>query len=167
MKNKMSINLEVSLVEIIFSILIFSIAGAIMLYCFGAARFTQIKANDMVESGNIIQTNAEMIKSFKTSSDMNEYLTENFKYRINTGNNDSFINYYDKDWELCDEKNKEYIVTVKINDTIHSSGNLKEINIIAEKHKKYPFIERNKNDGQTLIYEINTKKFFSSNEGRW
>lgn len=167
MKNRISINLEVSLVEIIFSILIFSIAGAIMLYCFGAARFTQIKANDVVESGSIIQSSAEMIKSFETTGDMNDYLTHNFEYSAFSEGENVFTNYYDRDWNLCGEKNKEYTVTVKISDASLGSGNLKRVQLIAEKAVKYPFIDRNNTVNNTVIYEINTKKFFPTDRERW
>lgn len=167
MKNKISINLEVSLVEIIFSTLIFAIAGAIMLYCFAAARFTQIKANDKVEAGSIVQSNAEMIKYFGNSNDMFEYLSISYNFTAVNETENIFINYYDKDWDLCYDKNKEYIVTVKVRDVSYPYGEMKEINIVAEKSKPYPFIDKNKKDTQNVIYEINTKKFFPSIEGRW
>lgn len=165
MKNKISINLEVSLVEIIFSILIFAIAGAIMLYCFAAARFIQIKANDKVEAGSIVQSNAEMIKSFVNSSDMNKYLSENFNFKTTNENESIFINYYDKDWNLCDEESKVYLNTVNVIDVSYIYGEMKEISITAEKAKPYPFI--NNNNEMNDIFEIRTIKFYPSNEGRW
>lgn len=167
MKNKISINLEVSLVEIIFSILIFATAGAIMLYCFAAARFTQIKANDKVEAGSIVQSNAEMIKSFDNSNDMNEYLLNTFEFNATNKDENIFINYYDKAWNLCDEESKEYLIAVKISDVSYPYGEMKYINIKSEKVKPYPFIDKNKKEAQNVIFEINTQKFFPSLEGRW
>ncbi len=73
MKNKLSINLEVSLVEIILSVLIFAAAGVIMLNCFAVARFTQIKANDKVTAGNIVQSDLEFIKSADDINEVNEF----------------------------------------------------------------------------------------------
>lgn len=157
MKNKISINSEVSLVEIAISILIFAVAGAIMLNCFAAAKFTQIKANDKTAAGNIIQSNAEIIKSFKYSNEMYEYLNNNFQIVIKE---DEIIyeNYFDKSWTVCDELNKEYIVSLKVSDISTNSGELKEIYINVEKAKPYPFI--NKEEDNQLIFEIETKKFF-------
>lgn len=165
MKNKISINLEVSLVEIIFSILIFAIAGAIMLYCFAAARFTQIKANDKVEAGSIVQSNAEMIKSFDSSSDMSEYFSENYKFNTARQDEITYINYYDKNWNICDEESKVYLISVRVMDVSYIYGEMKEISITAEKEKPYPFI--NNNNEINNIFEIHTKKFYPSNEGRW
>lgn len=138
-----------------------------MLNCFAAAKFTQIKANDKVEAGNIIQSNAEIIKSFDSSSDMIEYLSANFNNNIVSESDNIFINYYDKNWSLSDEKNKEYLIIVKVIDISYPYGEIKGIDIISEKTKPYPFIDRNKNDVQNVIYEIKTKKFFPSIEGRW
>ena len=118
MKNKISINTEVSLVEIIMSILIFAIAGAIMLNCFAAARFTQIKANDKVEAGNKVQSVAEIIKSFDNSIEADEYLTTNFKLEKANGNENIYINYYDKYWNICDGENNEFLVIVHVYDIL-------------------------------------------------
>lgn len=165
MKNNTSVNLAVSLVEIVISILIFAIAGAIMLNSFAAAKFTQIKANDKVKAGYLIQSNAEMIDSFDSTNDMIEYLSTSFHFKSVSENENIFINYYDKGWNLCDEENKEYIVTVKINNVLYPYGELKNINITSEKSYSYPFIDRNK-DTQNVIYEIYTQKFFPNIEGR-
>lgn len=136
-----------------------------MLYCFAAARFTQIKANDMVKAGSIVQSTVEIIKSFDNSNDMNKYLSGTFSFNAPTENEHIFINYYDKDWNLCDDKNKEYLITVKVNDVYFKAGEMKEIYIIAEKAKPYPFIDKkNKLDD---IYIIETKKFFQNNKGEW
>ena len=156
MKNRISINSEVSLIEIIMSILIFAIAGAIMLNCFGAAKFTQMKANDKVEAI------AEMIKSFNTSIEADEYLTENFKLLKTDGKEKIYVNYYDKCWNLCEkgnEENNEYFITVKTSDVFSGSGQLKEFVITSEKIEPYPFISKNKKNYS--LYKIETKKFFS------
>lgn len=160
MKNKISINLEVSLVEIIMSILIFATAGAIMLNCFATARFTQIKANDKVEAGNRVQSVAEMIKSFDSSIETDKYLAENFKLQKLNENESIYMNYYDKYWNICEEKN-EYLITVKVSDVLTGSGEIKEFIISSEKVNPYPFIDKNKEINN--IYEIETKKFFPNN----
>lgn len=167
MKNKTSVNLEVSLVEIVISILLFAIAGAIMLNSFAAARFTQIKANDKVRAGYLIQSSAEMINSFDSTNDMIEYLSTSFNYKSMSENENIFINYYDKDWNLCYEENKEYIITVKVNNVLYPYGELKNINITSEKAYPYPFIDKNKDNTQNVIYEIYTQEFFPHIEGRW
>ncbi len=164
MKNKTSINLEVSLVEIIFSILIFAIAGAITLNCFAVAKFTQLKANDKVEAGNIIQSSAEIIKSADNIYEMNEYLSDNFKHNKLSNDETIYFNYYDGNWNLCDEQNEEYSITIEINDVSVDFGDMKDISMHAEKVKHYPFID-NHNEN-SIIYEINTKKFFTNNESR-
>jgi Cdc6-like AAA superfamily ATPase len=133
-----------------------------MLYCFAAARFTQIKANDKVVAGSIVQSNAEMIKSFDSSSDMNEYFSENYKFNTTSKNEITYINYYDKHWNICDEESKIYFISVRVKDVSYIYGEMKEISITAEKEKPYPFVDNNNN-----IYEIHTKKFYPSNEGRW
>ncbi len=158
MKNKVSINLELSLVEIIISILIFAIAGAIMLNCFAAAKFTQIKANDKVEAGNRVQSIAEMIKSFDSSTEADVYLAENFSLQKLNGNEGIYMSYYDKYWNICGEEKHEYSITVKTSDVLTSSGETKEFIISSERAEPYPFIDKNKETDN--IYEIKTKKFF-------
>ena len=164
MKNKISMNLEVSLIEIIISILIFAVAGAIMLNCFAAARFIQIKANDKVEAGNIIQSNTEIIKSFDDISKLDNYLSDNYFLQKENSNEKTYINYYDKTWVKCDAQNKEYIVSFKLSDNKTISGEIIKLNIIAEKVTPYPFIDKN-NDIDN-IYEIETTKFFPTYEAR-
>lgn len=163
MKNNISINLEVSLIEIIMSILIFAIAAVIMLNCFAIAKFTQTKANDKVQAGNIVQSNAEMIKSFNEPSDMDEYLIDNFKILNKSINETTYITYYDKNWNISNETNKEYSITVHTSEILMNSGKIIKINILAEKTKHYPFIEKSKKIAP--IYEIDTMKFFPIIEG--
>lgn len=164
MKNKISVNLEVSLVEIIISILIFAIAGAIILNCFALSRFTQIKANDMIFAGNIVQSGAEMIKSFDNMNEAEKYFTENYTDKNEAIDGITFINYYDKNWNICEKEDEVYVVSITITDASANSRKLKDINIIAEKSIHYPFIDKGK--GITTLYEINTKKFFSDSGRR-
>lgn len=164
MKNKISVNLEVSLVEIIISILIFAVAGAIILNCFAMSRFTQIKANDMIFAGNIVQSGAEMIKSFDSMDEVKEYFTESCADKNEAINDITFINYYDKNWDVCDKQNKVYVVSITIADASINSRKLKDINITAEKSIPYPFIDKGKD--VTTLYKINTKKFFSESGRR-
>ncbi len=164
MKNKISVNLEVSLVEIIISILIFSIAGAIILNCFALSRFTQIKANDMIFAGNIVQSGAEMIKSFDNMNEAEEYFTENYTDKNVAINGITYINYYDKNWNICEKEDEVYVVTITIADASANSRKLKDINITAEKSIPYPFIDKGRDI--TTLYEINTKKFFSDSGRR-
>lgn len=156
MKNKISINLEVSLVEIIISILIFAIAGAIMLTCFAMARFTQIKANDMIFAGNIVQSAAEMIKSFDDMEEAEKYFTENYAVKNEAVNGITFMNYYDKSWSICEKGNEAYFVSITIADS--SINKLKDIGITAKKIMPYPFIDKGKDISP--LYKIETRKFF-------
>ncbi|MGB4438966.1 MAG: hypothetical protein WBJ13_07020 [Sedimentibacter sp.] len=159
MKNKLSINLEISLVEIILSVLIFAAAGVIMLNCFAIARFTQIKANDKVTAGNIVQSDLEFIKSSANSNEVDKYLLNTYSVRHNYENNQLYIKYYDKNWNLCDDDEKEYIIGLDVSNSQVNSGEMKSLSIMAEKTEPYPFI--NNDEGKTvLIYSIDTKKFF-------
>ncbi|WP_312815949.1 hypothetical protein [Sedimentibacter sp.] len=158
MKNKFSINLEVTLVEIILSVLIFAIAGVISLNCFFIAIFTQIKANDKVIAGNLIQSDIEIIKSLNSSDESEEFLLQHFQLLKTESNVRTYINFYDKSWELSNEADKEYLIMVNISDEFSSNGTLKDIEITAERIKPYPFI--NKANNNQPIYAIETKKFF-------
>ena len=115
-----------------------------MLNCFAAAKFTQIKANDKVEAGNRVQSIAEMIKSFDSSTEADVYLAENFSLQKLNGNEGIYMSYYDKYW--------------KTSDVLTSSGETKEFIISSERAEPYPFIDKNKETDN--IYEIKTKKFF-------
>ncbi|MDF2616818.1 MAG: hypothetical protein K0Q47_1473, partial [Sedimentibacter sp.] len=108
MKSKLSINLEVSLVEIILSVLIFAVAGVIMLNCFAYAKYTQEKANDKVSASWLVQSDAEMIKSADTLDEAVIFLKKNHENKSNDGSSDIYISYYDKDWNPCSEKEQEY-----------------------------------------------------------
>lgn len=164
MKNKVSINLELSLVEIIISILIFAVSGVIILNCFAAAKFTQIKANDMVTAGNIVQSTAEIIKSSNTIDEMNDYMAGNFNTVKSNGNSISYIRYFSNTWTACSEHSSEYSIIIEINSSNRSSGTLKDIVITALKSKPYPFIDREHTN--TVVYKIETKKFFPLNDVR-
>lgn len=161
MKNKFSLNLEVTLVEIIFSILIFVIAAVIMLNCFFIARFTQLKANDKVIAGNIVQSNIETIKSFNNIGDAEKFLIDNFQLFNNEQNVQTYINFYNKNWEISRENDYEYLLTLVVSEHFTDNGTIKNIELIAEKVKPYPFI--NKDNSNQFIYVIETNKFYPSN----
>ena len=158
MKNKFSVNLEVTLVEIILSVLIFAIAGVISLNCFFMARFTQVKANDKVTAGNLIQSDIETIKSLESSAEVTDFLLNNFQILKNENNVSTYVNFYDKDWNLCEEGNNEYLVMISISDEFTANGTLTDIELVAERIKPYPFI--NKNNDSPSIYAVETSKFF-------
>ena len=139
-----------------------------MLNCFGSARFAQMKANDKVEAGNKVQSIAEMIRSFDTSIEADEYLAENFRLLKTTENEKVYVVFYDKYWKLCmegnEEINNEYFITVKTSTAFADSGELKQFVITSEKIKPYAFINTDKETSK--LYEIETKKFFLSYAGR-
>ena len=87
MKNKVSLNLNVSLLEIILSLLIFATAGIIMINCFAIARFTQIRANDKAIAGAILQSDFEIIKSFKNADEMHEFINNSYEVKKDTNKN--------------------------------------------------------------------------------
>lgn len=149
--NKVAPNSKVSLVEIILSVLIFATAGIIMLSCFGIARFTQIRANDKTEAGMIIQSDFEVIKSLKSTVEMHEFLDESYEEK-EPGN--IYTKYYDENWKQGSDR--DYSVTIVIDQENTRSGDLVKINISAEREKPYPFI----NKGSREIYSIESRKFF-------
>lgn len=166
MKNRISLNSEVSLVEIIMSILIFAIAGAIMLNCFGSAKFIQMKTNDKVEAGNKVQSIAEMIKSFDTGAEADKYMAENFKFLKTDGTEKVYVNYYDTNWNICEDINKEYnefSIEVRMSDVSSGFAQLREFVISSEKINPYPFVSKSKE--ACKLYEIETKRFFSVQGG--
>lgn len=164
MKNKLSINSEVSLVEIILSVIIFAFAGVIILNLFSIARYTQIKANDKVIAGSIVQSNVEIIEASENLNKMHEFMLNNYTLVQEENSSHFYVNYYSKSWDLCSEKEKVYLITVKISDAKTKSGALETISITAERSEPYPFI--NKNDQKkNIVYHINTKKFFPVTNG--
>lgn len=158
MKKKFSINLEVTLVEIILSLLIFAIAGVISLNCFFIARFTQIKANDKVIAGNLIQSDIEIIKSFNSFDEAQDFLNNNFQLLKNETSSNTYVNFYNKDWEISNDDNKEYFIAVTISDGFANNGRLMDIGLAAERIRPYPFI--NKGNSNHSIYTVDTSKFF-------
>lgn len=156
MKNKVSINLEVSLVEIILSVLIFAAAGIIMLNCFAIARYTQFRANDKVIAGTIVQSDFEIIKSSDSVDEMDEMLEKSYTSK-QIANNYLYTKYFDKNWNIS-ESQKEYAMIIMVSGKNSNSGELKNISITIEKTKPYPFINKK---GAEKIYSIETKKFFS------
>lgn len=160
MKNKISLNLNVSLLEILLSALIFAAAGIIMLNCFALARFTQIRANDKTRAGAILQSDFEIIKSLGNLDKVREFLDNS--YEAKTIGDGSFIyeKYYDENWN--EGPAEEYGLTVVLKGEETVSGNLVSISISAEKIKPYPFI---KDKGAQQIYSIESKKFFPTYGG--
>lgn len=177
MKHRLSINPEVSLIEIILSALIFAVTGIITLNCFASARFTQIKANDMLKAGFIVQSDIEIIKSFNEKTEIFGFLNDTYSFEKSTGDflndtysnensavdfsavdfsagNSSYVKYFDENWNLSNE-NKEYKITLTLSDENYKSGVLENISVSVEKTKKYPFIK-----GGQQVYYIETKKFF-------
>lgn len=162
MKNKVSINLNISLLEIILSVLIFAAAGMIMLNCFAIARFTQERANDKAAAGAIIQSDFEIIKSLKTLDEVHEFLKDAYETRSIDENNHVYTKYYDKGWN--ESNNNEYSVTLSLREEELKSGHLIEINISAKKERPYPFIKK---EGQEEIYKIDSRKFFPLSGGSY
>lgn len=161
--NKVSLNSKVSLLEIILSVLIFAAAGIIMLNCFGIARFTQVRANDKVKAGAIIQSDFEIIKSFNTAKEMYVFLNNSYE-KSNTGSNKyAYKKYYDKNWRQS-SIDKEYVVTIVISDENLKSGNLIHINISAEKENPYPFTKK---EGLAQVFSLESKKLFPDSGGSY
>lgn len=158
MKSKLSINLEVSLVEIILSVLIFAVAGVIMLNCFAYAKYTQEKANDKVAASWLVQSDAEMIKSTDSLDDAVLLLTKNHEKKVKDGFSDIYINYYDKDWNPCSEEEQEYALNTVISLEEKEYGKIMDIKITVEKSKPYPFVDKGK--PTSPVYSIETSKFF-------
>ena len=158
--NKVSLNSKFSLVEIIFSVLIFAAAGIIMLNCFGIARCTQIRANDKAKAGAIIQSDFEIIKSLKSAEEMHEFLDSSYESK-EPGNTGSYTKYYDENWKQG--KGRDYAVTIVIGRENFISGDLVTISISAEKEKPYPFIKKDSRE----IYSIESKKFFPFHGGAY
>lgn len=162
MKSRVSINLEVSLIEIILSVLIFAICGVIMLNCFAAARFTQVKANDITKAGIKVQTAIELVKSSKNQNEMEVLLSSIFSenYYDNISGNIIYVNYYDRNWNKSSKGENEYLVKALISEHSVTSGEMYDIYVTVDKMKPYPFI--GKKDETESIYSVKTKKFFSS-----
>jgi len=160
MKNRTAINLEVSLVEIIISVLIFTIMGVIMVNCFAIARYTQIKSNDMTSANLKAQEVLEYIKSSKDTSEMDEIINDSFN-EINFSKDNAhtaYICYYDDKWKKCDNKDKLYSIQLDIIRRNINSGDMNDINISINRTNKYPFID--KEGDSSLIFFVETKKFF-------
>lgn len=162
MKSKLSINLEVSLVEIILSVLIFAVAGVIMLNCFAYAKYTQEKANDKVAASWIVQSDVEMIKSSVALNDAVLFLTKNYETQTKNENSDIYTNYYDKDWNLCSKENQAYSINTSISIEDSGYGEFMNITITAHKSNPYPFVDKGKT--ASPVYSIETGKFFPNLE---
>ncbi len=75
-------------------------------------------------------------------------------------NNLLYIKHYDKNWDLCDDDEKEYSISLEISNSQVNGGEIRNLNIMAEKIKPYPFINNKEKEKAVLIYSIHTKKFF-------
>lgn len=157
MKNKLSINLEVSLVEIILSILIFAVAGVIMLTCFAYANFTQVKANDITIAGNMVQTDSEMIRASLSTEGAYEFLSKNYSLIHESSKSRQYIRYFDKEWNPCSEDEDEYqMVTEVIEENEDMEGSMLAITITVQKSRPYPFIGK----PDETVFSVVTKKFY-------
>jgi type II secretory pathway pseudopilin PulG len=155
MKNKSSVNLEVTLTEIIISVLIFAAAGAITLTCFGTARYTQIKSNDKTNALMEVQSAFELIKNSGSSAEAQEILKKEFS-AISNESASSYEKYYDINWRECRSEDREFTLSVEISKYKEEYGEMDEIKIAVDKEKKYPFIK----DGGRNLFSISTKKFY-------
>lgn len=158
--NKISLNSKVSLLEIIFSVIIFAAAGIIMLNCFGIARFTQIRANDKAAAGAIIQSDIEIIKSLKNPTEMHEFLDDSYDDK-SSDNPITYTKYFDEKW--VQGRGKDYTVTISVEEENINSGVLISISISAKKTKPYPFIKKGGQD----VYLVESKKFFPLTGGAY
>lgn len=157
MKNKLSISLEVSLVEIILSILIFAVAGVIMLTCFAYANFTQIKANDITIAGNKVQTDSEMIRASLSAEEAYDFLSKNYSLIGESEKSRQYIRYFDKEWNPCSENENEYqMETEVIEENEDKAGSMLSIKITVQKSKPYPFIGK----FDETVFSVVTKKFY-------
>lgn len=128
--NKISLNSKVSLLEIIFSVIIFAAAGIIMLNCFGIARFTQIRANDKAAAGAIIQSDIEIIKSLKNPTEMHEFLDDSYDDK-SSDNPITYTKYFDEKW--VQGRGKDYTVTISVEEENINFGVLVSISISAKR----------------------------------
>ena len=129
-----------------------------MLNCFGMARYTQVKANDKTMAIMKAQTVFEYIKASKNVNEMDEVLKSTFEISAydKVSNKYSYTDYYDKDWNKCDEVNKEYFITLLVSSEQSNTGDMKDIEVTVEKVKKYPFF----NKWNPSIINFRTKMFF-------
>jgi hypothetical protein len=149
-------------VEIILSVVIFAVAGTIMLNCFAFARYTQEKANDKVAASWIVQSDAEIIKSADTLDKANLFLAKNYRKKAEDGSSDIYTNYYDKEWNPCTEEEQEYRLNTVIMLDEKEYGEFMNIKITVEKSKPYPFLDNGKST--VPVYSIETGKFFQPKE---
>jgi type II secretory pathway pseudopilin PulG len=163
MKYKSTINLEVSLVEIILSVLIFAITGVIMLNCFAIAKFTQQKSNDKTNASVVVQSSFEYMKSANNYKEMKEIIEKTYSNETVTEINNETIYtiYYDNDLNECSKENYEFEMKINIKNISNTHGEMSDMNVSMEKVEKYPFI---KNEDK-IIYFIESKKFFPIYKG--
>lgn len=131
-----------------------------MLNCFFIARFTQVKANDKTIAAMKAQTAIEYIKSSNSSDEMNKILKSEYKHNYSDGKSSYyFTDYYDADWNKCNEEEKEYSMKIEVLNYSLNSGEMKNITVTVEKSKPYPFIDK-LNGTKVSIITIASKKFF-------
>jgi hypothetical protein len=135
-----------------------------MLNCFAYAKYTQEKANDKVAASWLVQSDAEMIKSADTLDEAVLFLTKNHEKKIKDGNSVIYINYYDKDWKPCSEKEQEYALNTVISLEGKEYGEIMDIKITVEKSRPYPFVDKGKLTSP--VYSVETSKFFPIESGR-
>ncbi len=129
-----------------------------MLNCFAMARYTQIKSNDMTLASLKSQTLLEYVRSSKNSNEMNKIIEESFDEVYYEKNNSKYVNYYDKDWNKCNDENRIYFIKLDISSSSLSLGEMNDIKINIGRIKKYPFID--KKNFSSSIFFVETKKFF-------
>lgn len=158
MKNRTSINLEISLFEIIISILIFAVAGVIILNCFLIGRYIQIKSNDETIAGIKAESILEYVNSMKTFDEIND----NFKKSLNEYNNEknaySYLQYYNENWQKSTNNNYKYFIETVISTNNVNSGEMCDITVMVKRIRPYPFI-----GGNNVIFSVSSKKFLPKN----
>lgn len=157
MENKISTGSEVSLVEIILSVFIFAVAGAIMLNCFASARYTQIRAYDKTVADMKVQTEAEYIRATKSPEELDTMLADRFGSFVPANGGSVYLTYFDKDWQSCSESEGLYMLTLTILDDEAKIGTMKDVQISVDRTRAYPFAK----DKSSNIFEIQTKKYYS------
>jgi len=160
MKNKTSINLEVSLVEIIISVLVFTISGVIMINCFAMARYTQIKSNDITLGSFKAQTFLEYVKSAKDTNEMCGIIETSFNkvYFDENKAHSKYVVFYDKNWDKCVNEDKLFSIELDVRSNELDSGVIDNIIVNVNRINRYPFID--KGSDSSLIFSVETKKFF-------
>lgn len=129
------------LIELIISILFFSVASAVCMQLFVQAHLVSKESNDTNMAVITAQTAAECIKGTNGSGDkLKEFLgavqgTDNNVYEVR----------YDKNWSPISDESYVYKMIIQFDETDNNFVNA-SINVI-------------KSDNQTSIYTLETKKY--------